>query len=217
MIRNSFAIVAAAALAGAAMPAMAQDGAYEYGTYPPPPAVSEVYGAGDYRQGTYPEQGEVQYHGSYPGGPMVHPGAPGAYPMQSPGVPEAYPTAPGLPPMPNLGYTHDDRKAWLADCRTPYYGEGKKKGGIIGGVLGAVTGGIIGHEVTNGSSTRRLGGTLIGAGVGGLAGLAIGAMIGAASDDKKIDECEAYLRRYEGSYGGGDDRDYPAPPHPHSH
>src|SRR5690606_7731493 len=127
--------------------------------------------------------------------------APTSYPVAQPyGVTTQY-DAPGLPPQPALGYTEAERDAWLADCREQYYGKGRRSGGIIGGLIGAIGGGILGHEVTNGSSTRRLGGTLIGAGVGGLAGLAIGAAIGASGDERKIDECEAYLHRYTGGYG----------------
>jgi hypothetical protein len=123
---------------------------------------------------------------------------------------EDYRDGPGLPPMPSVGYTAADRDDWLSECRETYYGEGKRTGGIIGGLLGAIGGGILGHEVTNGSRTRRIGGTLIGAGIGGLAGLAIGSAIGAAGDEERIDECEAYLQRWQGGYRPGPGYGYPA-------
>lgn len=111
---------------------------------------------------------------------------------------------PGMPPQSygsRLGYSPDQRAAWLENCRAAYYdGEGRRRGEIIGGVLGAVAGGVAGNRIADGA---RLGGTLIGAGVGGLAGAAIGGAIGGERDRDRYDECEAYLLRYEQSYAAG--------------
>ena len=187
MMRHTFTALAAALLACGASPVAAQNGE----DLPPMPPLPAPQAA----QPAYPAApAGMPAHAlpAYPGGPYpgeaVHPGDVAEYP-------------PPLPPVPSVGYTAADREAWLGDCRAEYYGEDERKGGFLGGLLGAVTGGLIGHEVTGGSDTRRIGGTLIGAGVGGLAGLAIGSVIGAASDHERIDECEAYLRRYEAGYG----------------
>ena len=100
-----------------------------------------------------------------------------------------------------IGYPPDQRAAWLEDCRAAYYdGAGRRRGEIVGGVLGAVAGGVAGNRIADGAG---LGGTLIGAGVGGLAGAAIGGAIGGERDRDRLDECEAYLLRYEQSFAGG--------------
>lgn len=172
-------LIATSAISVTGSQALAQDG---YALPPPPPPVVAPYPDGPVVH-PQPMPG-MQHHGAV----MTHPGA-------------HYAEGPGLPPMPSVGYTRDERDAWLADCRATYYGEGRRTGGIIGSLIGAVGGGILGHEIVDGNRTRRIGGTLIGAGVGGLAGLAIGAAIGAAGDrDERIDECEAYLRRWQGGY-----------------
>ena len=187
----------ATAVSAIAAPAVAQDGYH----LPPPPPPMAGYPQVDYAPAPVTAPAEVYYESAavpYPGGPVPGP-APILHAQHH--AQGGYHGGPGLPPLPSVGYTAADRDAWLADCRTTYYGEGKRNGGIIGGLLGAIGGGIVGHEVTNGNRTRRIGGTLIGAGVGGLAGLAIGAAIGAATDrDERIDECEAYLRRWQGGY-----------------
>ena len=121
-----------------------------------------------------------------------------------------------------LGYSPEDREAWLADCRVlylgddGYYGERDERdgdGNLIGGLLGAIVGGIAGNRIAGRGD--RLPGTILGAGIGGVAGLAIGSVIDAVSggddddryeyDDREYADaaqyCEAYLRRYES--GGG--------------
>lgn len=130
-----------------------------------------------------------------------------------PVAPQAYPYPGGpavLPPAQGLGYTRFERDSWLADCRARYDGGGREKGGIIGSLIGAIGGGILGHEITKGTRTRRIGGTLLGAGVGGLAGMAIGALIGGSGDDQELDECETYLRNYQGGYLPGPGYGYEA-------
>lgn len=194
-------LFSAGLLSGAAAPALAQDG---YVLPPPPPPVT------DYAPEVYapPPQPVVMHHGA---GAHYQPAAvpqPIPQPVPMPhgayhGATTHHYGAPGLPPLPSVGYTLAEREAWLADCREQYYGKGKRTGGFIGGLLGAIGGGILGHEVTDGNRTRRIGGTLIGAGIGGLAGLAIGAAIGSSEDERKIDECEAYLRHYTGGYTPG--------------
>jgi len=129
-------------------------------------------------------------------------------------------------PARQLGYTEEQRDAWLTECRLlysrdsyydrGYYGRGRHDddadGGIIGGLLGAVIGGIAGNRIADG---ERLGGTLIGAGLGGLAGAVIGSAIDAADGDDDYDYheagedswasqyCNAYLRRYEAGATAG--------------
>ncbi len=96
-----------------------------------------------------------------------------------------------------------DRDQWLAECRrrTDTVRDDDEKGGIIGGLLGAITGGIVGNRVYD---EERLAGTLIGAGVGGLAGLVIGTLIqrGGKDRDRGYD-CEAALDNYLSHYGYG--------------
>lgn len=108
-----------------------------------------------------------------------------------------------FPPPHAMGYPPEQRAAWLEECRARYHEtSGRARGQVIGGVLGAVAGGVAGSAIAEGDD--NLGGTLIGAGVGGLAGAAIGGEVGAEADRRQIDECEAYLVRYEhGSRGYG--------------
>ncbi|MFB0611878.1 hypothetical protein [Aurantiacibacter poecillastricola] len=117
-----------------------------------------------------------------------------------------------------LGYSFAEREAWLADCRLLMadaggyrdYGDlqdNDADGGLIGGLTGAVIGGVAGNRIADG---QRLGGTLIGLGLGGLAGAAIGTLIDDADDDEEASirdfdanalwaarYCDAYLTRYE--------------------
>lgn len=95
-----------------------------------------------------------------------------------------------------------DRESWLADCRERIRGVrgADERASIVGGLLGAVAGGIVGNRVYD---SHRTAGTLIGAGVGGLAGLAIGAAVDAAGKRRRGDECAANLDRYmSGGYPG---------------
>ena len=121
-----------------------------------------------------------------------------------------------LPASPDgrLGYTMLEREAWLADCRLlmadaggyydGYYEE-ENDGGLVGGLIGLIGGGFAGNRIADGD---RLLGTVIGAGIGGLAGAVIGAAIDGDSDVYEPGEvdanelwaaryCDAYLRRYE--------------------
>lgn len=102
-----------------------------------------------------------------------------------------------------LGYTPQQRAAWLDQCRASYLRSDYRNGNgaVIGGLVGAAVGGFAGNRIADGN---RLLGTVVGAGVGGLAGAAIG---DAADRDARrdgeaaaIDQCENYLRRYEASY-----------------
>jgi len=199
MQRRATMFLAATAIVAASAPARAQD----HYVLPPPPPV-ESYPQADYAM-PVPVQAPLPPH---PG--EVHP-MPGyaahGYATHAYATPAPYPAAPprhayhaasGLPPVASVGYTRDERDQWLRECRQAYEGARKQGTGIVGGILGAIGGGLLGHEITDGSRTRRIGGTLIGAGVGGLVGLALGAAIGGAFDKKKMDECEGYLERYQG-------------------
>lgn len=101
-----------------------------------------------------------------------------------------------------LGYSMAQRADWLDRCRATYYSapENRRNSGLIGSLLGALIGGFAGNRIADGD---RLAGTLIGAGVGGVAGAVLGSVAGRSSRDNRraeaIDECEAYLLRYENS------------------
>lgn len=147
----------------------------------------------------------------YPAGPMHppmgHPAMPASVAQQPyaayPGY-AGYPAYPGYspqagyPPMPPVF----DRDAWIADCRAYLREERRRadRGGTAGGLLGAVAGGVIGNRITDG---ERLGGTLIGAGIGGLAGLFIGQAIAMAGGDGTKRDCKDWLRSYESAHARG--------------
>lgn len=106
---------------------------------------------------------------------------------------------------PRLGYSPQQRDAWLAECHANHAPRERRQGGLLGGFLGAVLGGVAGNRIADGA---RLGGTLLGAGVGGLAGAAVGTAIDRADErrdarreDAALAYCEDYLGRYEsGAY-----------------
>jgi hypothetical protein len=124
----------------------------------------------------------------------------------------AYEPAP-LPPIPDaqvaqagpaqiVGYSIEEREAWLAECRDRVGYDNGVGGAIIGGVIG----GVAGNRIA-GRGNRTVG-TVVGAGVGAVAGAAI---------DKAEDRgaargyCEDYLDRYEAFYANGGARyGYPA-------
>jgi len=86
-----------------------------------------------------------------------------------------------------------DRASWLAECRRRTEGLSRKeRAGVIGGLIGAIGGGIIGNRIAGGN---RLAGTLIGAGVGGLAGVATGNAVADGRDRDRYD-CEDVLEGY---------------------
>lgn len=165
-------LLAAAAMAVLAAPALAQD-SYDPGPPPPLPAWDEEldeYPDDEYLGKEEDDAWEEQaaHHG---------------------------------PPPHAMGYPPDQRAAWLEDCRARYHdANGRARGQVIGGLLGAVAGGVAGAAIAEGDD--NLGGALIGAGVGGLAGAAIGGEAGAESDRARLDECAAYLLQYERSYRG---------------
>ena len=104
------------------------------------------------------------------------------------------------------------REDWIEECEDRTHGSsGKEKGGIIGGLLGAVAGGIIGNRAFD---SERLGGTLLGAGVGGLGGALLGSLIGGGRNDRGEYDCEAALDGYLTQYAHGGHfaaRSIPAP------
>lgn len=90
-----------------------------------------------------------------------------------------------------------DRASWLAECRDRLndYDE-DDRGNVLAPLLGAAIGGVIGNRIADGN---RLGGTLLGAGGGALAGLAADRLLN--RDDGRPapgqrDECETYLDEY---------------------
>jgi hypothetical protein len=182
MTLRSAALLAVAALAVSGAPALAQAG-YDPG---PPPPLPEIHD--EQWEEEWDEQTDDGYYDADPDWieRERHSNAHDARPGEWRGHPDA-------------GYP-EQRAAWLRQCRAYYYDErGRRRGEAIGGVLGAVAGGIAGNRIADGA---RLGGTLIGAGVGGLAGAAIGGVLGADADRARIDECEAYLLHHEQSSRG---------------
>jgi hypothetical protein len=120
------------------------------------------------------------------------PPPPGGY--ASPHAYGAYPAPHGYAPSAPAAF---DRDAWLDDCHDRIRGVDRRdRAGVIGGLLGAVAGGVIGNRAWG---SERLAGTLLGAGVGGLAGVAIGSTVGAANGRRHDDECAMYLDRYAGA------------------
>ncbi|MEM9397742.1 MAG: hypothetical protein AAF991_09680 [Pseudomonadota bacterium] len=125
-----------------------------------------------------------------------YPAQPGPYPVTQ-GYTQTYAPAYGYAP----GAQVFEREQWLEECERRTSGrDNREKGGIIGGLLGAIAGGIIGNRVADGS---RLGGTLLGAGVGGLGGVLIGSLIGGGRNDRGEYDCEAALDSYLSQYGYG--------------
>ncbi|MFU7527110.1 glycine zipper 2TM domain-containing protein [Qipengyuania sp. ASV99] len=138
---------------------------------------------------------QIESIANYPGGPS-HGGAhSGPYPQGYGYSRHGGYAAAGYAPAGSVF----ERDQWIAECERRTNGRGdSEKGGIIGGLLGAIAGGIIGNRVSDG---ERLGGTLIGAGVGGLGGLLIGSLIGGGRDDRGDYDCEAALDSYLSQYG----------------
>lgn len=120
--------------------------------------------------------------------------------------------APGYAPVHQGYYSHSyapgaqvfQRDQWIAECerRTDGYG-GRRKGGIIGGLLGAVAGGIIGNRAFD---SERLGGTLLGVGVGGIGGALLGSLIGGGRNSRGEYDCAAALDAYLSQYAHGGHR-----------
>lgn len=104
------------------------------------------------------------------------------------------------------------RADWIEACEDRTRGSsGKEKGGIIGGLLGAIAGGIIGNRAFD---SERLGGTLLGAGVGGIGGALLGSLIGGGRNDRGEYDCEAALDGYLTQHAHGGQfaaRSIPAP------
>ena len=213
----------AAAIAAAAFgtPALAQSAdSYEYAQ--PAPDAGVVYESREVVQGAPADLPSVQHVEVIervaappppapplppvpPMPPMAHhplPPPPVTYapPPPPPYVEGAYPA-----PYPPQAYASAitagfDRDRWLADCHDRIRGvDARDRGGVIGGLLGAIGGGVIGNRAWD---RHRTAGTLLGAGVGGLAGLAIDSAIGAASERRHDDDCAYYLDEYMTGYPG---------------
>lgn len=202
----------ATALTVMAMPMAAQAQVYapmsssEVQTLPP---EYQTGPAGDYSETTIDANGVEtvtrtrRIESAVPYQPAAYPGA---APAQTQGHTPAYAPTGYAPAGYAPAATVFQRDQWLDECEARTNGRGnREKGGIIGGLLGAIAGGIIGNRV---SDAERLGGTLIGAGVGGLGGLLIGSLIGGGRDDRGNYDCEAALDSYLSQYGYG--APYPA-------
>jgi len=201
--RRVLALSAAAGALAIAAPAHAQpDDPYEYAhpapddpvaghpealpLPPPPPIVPHA---------VYGHPPAIMHPGPMHAGPM-HPGPMYPGPMAMPYSAHGY----GAPLPPRF-----DREEWLDECRRRIRGlDREERGGVIGGLLGGIAGGIIGNRAYD---TKRLAGTLLGAGIGGAAGILIGSAIGAASDRRREDECawrlDEYLAGGHAGYGHG--------------
>lgn len=149
--------------------------------------------------------GDGHSHRLPPGHP-VHPGAGMAYPVQVyPGM-AAPQVIYSYPPVYQAAYPQPvqpvDRASWIADCRA-YFDQHRQRGergGTTGAVVGAIAGGVIGNRVADG---ERLGGTLIGAGVGGLAGLFIDQAIGRERKAGRKKDCDSWYDDYLSSSSRG--------------
>ena len=147
---------------------------------------------GSYQQPQYgpsmrPDGSVYDMSGAYQPQPYVEPqvvyqsgtGAPYAAPPMPHSAPVAAPY-PAQPPM--QGYP----QGYQQDYRTPYgyerYESCLRNRGVAGGVIGAVVGGVAGNRIAGRGD--RLGGTLLGLGLGGLAGAAI---------EKATNKCRKYL------------------------
>lgn len=188
MTIRSASLLIASALAGAAAPALAQDGVYDPG--PPPPLP-------EYQSQEWDEEWD-EYLDEAPPSLEAHDDAP----EDLIGALRAGDLQPTL--RWQRAYSDEQRARWLEQCRWNHAeANGREEGQVIGGLLGAIAGGVAGNRIADGA---RLGGTLIGAGIGGLAGVAIGGAIGAAADRERsqdrLDVCEDYLLRYEQSFHG---------------
>lgn len=111
-----------------------------------------------------------------------------------------------------FAYTLAERNQWLSDCQFlmadagGFDDAGDENGARGGGLIGAIGGGIIGNRI---AEDERLLGTVVGAGIGGLSGAAIGAALDSDGDGALSRNevwaaryCDAYLRRHE--LGGGE-------------
>lgn len=224
MLTRTALLASAAALLLTAGPALAQDDRYEEDRYGDA-AEDEAIEWQQYEVVQQVGEDAASAAAEAYAGPEVHPDTSADYhrPRRNRGTrsrghdsdesrPESYHSS-----APRLGYSNEQREAWLSDCRIVMrgdegyhddsrYEDEDDNGGLLGGLLGAVVGGVAGNRI--GGSGDRLAGTLIGAGIGGIAGAVIGSAIGGEDDDRGYDEreangawagdyCEAYLRRYE--------------------
>lgn len=96
-----------------------------------------------------------------------------------------------------LGYSPEQRRAWLETCVANQLPPERRNGGLIGGLLGAVAGGVAGNRIADGS---RLAGTLIGGGVGAVAGAVLGTVIDRDGDDDRLERAVSYCETYLGNY-----------------
>jgi hypothetical protein len=205
--RHSLLLAAAAGALGSVTPAVAQTAdSYTYAQPAPHDAVvyrSDLVVQGELAEDRFDERADAVPELPMPPVPPVPPMAPMSGPSapvyHTYAMPAAYPDR--YPPQ---GYAQHmaadfDRDGWLADCRHRIRGiDRRDRGGVIGGLLGAIAGGVIGNRAWD---RHRTAGTLLGAGVGGLAGLAIGSAVDAAGRHHD-DECAFYLDQYMSSYPG---------------
>ena len=88
-------------------------------------------------------------------------------------------------------YTGPPDRGYSGGYAVPHGYEGYerclKSNGVTGGAIGAILGGIAGNRIAGRGD--RLGGTILGVGLGGLAGVAI---------EKAMDKCKGYQPHYKG-------------------
>ncbi|MGB3754006.1 MAG: hypothetical protein WA954_08935 [Parerythrobacter sp.] len=126
--------------------------------------------------------------------------------QQQPVAPVQYAAPVAQPPYQQPYYQQTapsyDREAWLDECYDRVRGENSDRGSAaVGGVLGAAAGGVLGNRIAG--SGQRLGGTLLGAGIGGLVGVLGGSAIDRGAGKREAREyCEDYLTQYEAGQSG---------------
>src|SRR5690349_18601026 len=121
-------LLAAAALAGLAAPAVAQ----QYGP-PPLPLPAPVAQGDDWDDGDWDEEDVyVNDDGNYDEREWAD-----HHPARADGPPPL-----GVAQPQPLGYSPEQRTEWLEQCRAAYDGRGERRGQVIGGVLGAGVGAV---------------------------------------------------------------------------
>lgn len=167
----------ATAMMVTATPAVAQDG-------PPRPPSEMSNGWQGSWQGQWQAPDNQVYHGTWTG-TYERDVYPGSSSTQFNGPPPV-PNGPGA-----WGAPRDEHWQRMVErCSTDH-----RSGKVVGGVIGGVVGGVIGNRLASGN---RVLGTVAGAGIGALGGVAVGTTV-----DRRHDrECEDFFRGYGQSEHG---------------